>query len=45
MKEGKRMKEFNTSGTKTYCIPLENPERVRRGRRSRNVKRAGSKGG
>ena len=29
------MKRFNTSGAKSSCIPLKNPERVRRGRETR----------
>ena len=28
-KKRKKVKNFNTLGTKTFCVPLEKPERVR----------------
>ena len=29
-KDSKKVKKFNTSGAKCFCVPLENIERVRR---------------
>ena len=40
------MEKFNTFGTKTSCVLLENPEQVRRSKESRRRKgSAGSRGG